>query len=139
MTLWNAKQARELNPDCEKISTTTSPLTSRRLTLEIADALIIICEVEVSKKTNKTPCNTKEELKAMITATFSNLNEERVGTAWRRFRSRLEAVFETNTDFFSYITWFCHFCFVHVMIFNFTINILLCPIGVMAKVLHCGL
>ena len=52
------------------------------------------------KKKKKTPCNTKGELKARITAEFTNLNNETVGKVCRRFRSRLEAVVEANGDFF---------------------------------------
>ena len=46
----------------------------------------------------QTPCNTEDELKAMITTPFANLNEETVGKTCDR--SCLEAVVETNGDFF---------------------------------------
>ena len=49
---------------------------------------------------HKNLCNTKDELKAKIMAAFSNLDEEAVGKAWRRFQSRLEAVIEVDGDFF---------------------------------------
>ena len=45
---------------------------------------------------NKTLYNTKDELKAKISATFINQNKETVGKACRRFWSRLEAVVDVN-------------------------------------------
>ena len=54
----------------------------------------------VERETNKTPCNTQEELEARITAAFSNLNKEMVGKACKRFQSRLEAVVKANGNFF---------------------------------------
>ena len=53
----------------------------------------------VERKTKKTQRNTKNELKAMITAAFINLNKETFGKARRRFRSRLEAILETDDNF----------------------------------------
>lgn len=53
----------------------------------------------VERETNKTPCKTKDELKARIMATFNNLNKETVQKSCSRFRSRLEAVVEANGDF----------------------------------------
>ena len=41
----------------------------------------------VERETNKTPCNTKDELKAKITATFTNFNKEAVRKACRRFQA----------------------------------------------------
>ena len=49
---------------------------------------------------DKTPCNTKDEVKARITAAFNNLNKKTVGKNCRRFGSRLEALVEVNGDFF---------------------------------------
>ena len=54
----------------------------------------------VERKTNKTPCCSKDELKAEVTADLSNLKKETVGKVCRRFRSRLKAVVEANGDFF---------------------------------------
>uniref|UniRef100_A0A0L8IF21 Uncharacterized protein n=1 Tax=Octopus bimaculoides TaxID=37653 RepID=A0A0L8IF21_OCTBM len=45
----------------------------------------------VERDTNKTPCNTKNELKARIMAAFTKLNTETVQKSWR-FQSRLEAI-----------------------------------------------
>ena len=50
--------------------------------------------------TNKTLDNTEDELKAGITAAFTNLNKESFGNACKRFQSRLGAVVEVNGDFF---------------------------------------
>ena len=61
---------------CPKISASTSPLTSGRLTLQIAISLIIMCGVRLSE-TNISPCNTKDKLKARITTPFSNLKKKR--------------------------------------------------------------
>ena len=54
----------------------------------------------VEWETNKTLYNTKDELKARIMAVFTNLNEETVWKACRRFQSCLEAVVKANEDFF---------------------------------------
>ena len=54
--------------------------------------LIIVWGMVVGD-TNKTPCNTKDERKQMIIATFTKLNET-FGRASRRFRGRLEAAIE---------------------------------------------
>ena len=51
-------------------------------------------------ETNKTLCDTKDKLETIITPEFTNLNKETVGKAYRRFRIRLEAMVETNGDFF---------------------------------------
>ena len=58
-----------------------------------------LCGV-VERETIKTPYNTKDKLKANITAVVTSLNKEMVGKTYRRFRSRLEAMFEANGDFF---------------------------------------
>ena len=42
----------------------------------------------IERETNKTSCNIKNELKARITAAFTNLNKETCGKAFRRFPSR---------------------------------------------------
>ena len=44
--------------------------------------------------------NTKDELKARVTAVFTNLNKEIDGKACRRFWSRLDALVEDSGDFF---------------------------------------
>ena len=41
--------------------------------------------IAVKQESNKTPCNTKTELKARITAAFSNLNKETVEKACQIF------------------------------------------------------
>ena len=53
----------------------------------------------VEQETNKILRNTKDELKARITATFSNLNTETVRKAFKRFRSRLEALVDESGEF----------------------------------------
>ena len=57
----------------------------------------------VERETNKTPCNTKDELTARIITTLINLNQDTVGKACNRFRSHLKAVVEANGDFFELI------------------------------------
>ena len=54
----------------------------------------------VERETNKTLCNTKDKLKARITALFTNLNKEIIGKSCRRFQSCLEAIVEANHNFF---------------------------------------
>ena len=50
--------------------------------------------VVVESETNKSPHNTKDELKARIMAVFTNLSEETVRKTCRRFWSHLEAIVE---------------------------------------------
>ena len=59
--------------------------------------------MQLSKKTKKTLCNTKDELKAKITTAFTNLNKETFGKASREFRNCLEAVIEAKDYFFEEI------------------------------------
>ena len=54
----------------------------------------------VERKTNKTLFITKDELKAKITATLTNLMTETIEKACRRFQSLPEAMAEANGDFF---------------------------------------
>ena len=54
----------------------------------------------VDRKTNKTQRDTKDKLKAKITAPLINLNKEIVRKACRRFQCHREAVIEANDDFF---------------------------------------
>ena len=61
---------------CEKFSTTTSPRTSDSLTPQNVILLIIMCGVQLSERPTKRLAT--DELKAMITAALSNLNEETV-------------------------------------------------------------
>ena len=53
----------------------------------------------VEWETNKTLYNTKDELKVRVKAAFINLNNI-IEKTYRRFRSCLEAIVETNDDFF---------------------------------------
>ena len=69
---------------CKKISATASPLTSDRLTPQIAIPWIIMWGA-VKRKTNKTPCKTYDELKARITVAINKLNKKTVGKACRSF------------------------------------------------------
>ena len=69
----------------------------------MAIPLIIMCGRVVEWETNKTLCNTKDELKAGMIPTFTNLNKETVYKACRRFRSRLEAVVGVNSDIIEWI------------------------------------
>ena len=48
----------------------------------------------VERAIKKTLCTTKDELKAKITAAFTNLNKETVRKACRWFQSHLEAMVE---------------------------------------------
>ena len=82
----------------EKISVTTSTLTSSCLTPQIAPPYHVWGAAE--QETSKTPCNTKDELKARIMAVFTNLNKESFRKACRRFWSCLETIVEDNDDFF---------------------------------------
>ena len=77
-TLLDTTQAGEPRIASQKISASTSPLTSDHLTPQIA---IIMCGVQLSKS----PRKTKDELKARITAAFTNLNKENVGKTCKRF------------------------------------------------------
>ena len=79
---------------CEKKFTTTCPLIYGCLSPQIVISSIIMWWVRVS---------TKDELKAKITEALTNWNNETVGKAYRRFRSRLVPLVETNGDFFEEI------------------------------------
>ena len=91
-TLRYVKQTGEPNFGFQEISATISLLTSRRLTLQIVNPLIIMCGSQLSERPTK--------LKAMITAAFSYSNKDNDGKACRRFLSRLEDVVENSDDFF---------------------------------------
>ena len=78
-TLRHATRAGKPSLDCEKTSSTASPLTSGRLTPKVEILFIIMC------KAKKIPRSTKKELKAKITAAFTNLEKETVGKSCRRF------------------------------------------------------
>ena len=54
----------------------------------------------VQQETNKTPCHTKDELKARITATFINLNKGNIGKVCRRFWSLLEVIVKGSDNIF---------------------------------------
>ena len=56
---------------------------------------------KVKWQANKIPCNNKKELKARITAEFTNLNKETVEHTWMRFRNRQEVVIEVDQWFLS--------------------------------------
>ena len=84
-TLHHATKERESSLGSQKISMTTSPLTSGCLTPQIAISLIIICGMQLTEKL-------KEKLKVKIIASFTNLNKETFSKACRNFRSYLAAV-----------------------------------------------
>ena len=73
----HSKQAGEPNVGCENISATPLHLKAGHQTLQIAISLFTVWGI-VERETNKTPCNTKDELKARIMAAFTNLNKETV-------------------------------------------------------------
>ena len=54
----------------------------------------------IESETNKTLCNTKDELKAKIMSAYTSLNKETVKRACRRFQIHLEAIIEANGNFF---------------------------------------
>ena len=89
-------QAGEVSLGCEKISATTSPITSSYQTLQIAISLIIMCRAWLSKRPTKL-C-TIPEGKVMVAIT--NLNKEIVRKACKIFWSHLETVVDANGDFF---------------------------------------
>ena len=76
-TLCQATQAGESSVCYQKISETTSPLTSSHLTPLITVPLDHYMQSAVEQETNKTQCNTKDEVKARILASFMNLNKEK--------------------------------------------------------------
>ena len=79
----------EFSFSSQKISTTASPQISGCLTPNIAIPSIITCGETI-----------KDELKARITAVFTNLNQEAVENACKRICCPLEAVLEAYIDFF---------------------------------------
>ena len=95
-TLLHSTQAGEPNIDCEKISATSSLLTSGSLNLLIAIALWGTVEWE----TNKSLCSTKDELKARMMATYTNLNQETNKKSYKRLWSNLVAMAEANGNSF---------------------------------------
>ena len=48
---------------------------------------------------NKTICNTRDEMKALVTVAFISSNLKIIGKAWKGFRSWLEAVIEVLGGF----------------------------------------
>ena len=99
-TLLHATQTEEARRACQKVSATTSPLTSGHLNSSDRNSLDYYGWWTVEQETNKTPFNTKYELKEKIMALFTNLNKETIGEACRRFQNRQEAVVESSGDFF---------------------------------------
>lgn len=53
----------------------------------------------VEKETNKHPHNTKDSLRASISSAMMNMNKNHLIAACKHFRSRLEAVIDTEGDF----------------------------------------
>ena len=53
----------------------------------------------IERCTNKSPCNTKEELIKRIKSEFKSMKKAQVVRACSRFRGRIEAVIEANSDF----------------------------------------
>ena len=97
-TLRHIKQTGELSLDFEKISASTSPLTSGHLTSQIAIPLIIMCGAQLIKRPTKLWLTPK--MKARITAVFSNLSKETIRKTCRRFQNCLEVVVFAIGDFF---------------------------------------
>ena len=59
---------------------------------------------EVEQETDKTPCNTKDELKARIMTTFTIIYTRKTAqNSCRGFRSRLEALVEASGDIIEYL------------------------------------
>ena len=96
---------RRTSASREKISATTSPLTFWRLTPQIVISLIICVWDAVERETEKKiPMqHAKDELKTKMTAAFISLNKETLFKAFKRLRSRLEALVNDNGDFFEQI------------------------------------
>ena len=80
---------------CKKISVTTSYLTSGYLIPRITIPLIIMFVVQWSEKPAKLYVSPKMDWKQVLT----NLNNETLGKACKRFLSCLEALVESNADF----------------------------------------
>ena len=85
---------------------------SGSLTSQITILLIIIWGV----RDQKTPCNTKNELKIRMTASITNLNKVTFRKACRKFWSRLEAVVKANNDFLDKI-WSIVFQSIFILVF----------------------
>ena len=77
-----------------------SPLTLAHLTPQTTISLIILYGARLSEGQKKTPCDTKDKLKAKITTEFTNLNKEIVRKAYRTFESWLEGMVEDNGNLF---------------------------------------
>ena len=71
----------------------------KQLTSAKSSVLFIMYGTRLSKRPI-TSCNTNDELKAKITAAFTNLNKETTEKASRRFGSCLKTMIEANGDFF---------------------------------------
>ena len=97
-TSHHATQVGEPSIGCQKISATTSSLRFDYLSTQIAISFIMWGAVE--QETIKTSCNTKDELKARTTEAFTNLNEETVRKACKRFQSCLQVMVEANINSF---------------------------------------
>ena len=65
--------------------------------------LVYYALVTAERKTKKTPCYNKNELKTRITALFTNLNKKTVEIVGKRFRSCLETEVEVNGNSFQLI------------------------------------
>ena len=92
----HATQTKEGSIGCEEISATISPLTSGN---QFPNSFGYYDSGTVKGETSKNLCNTKDELKARITAEFINLNKIIIKKAYRRFQSHLKAVVEANNFF----------------------------------------
>ena len=95
----HATQAGETSHGCQKISFITSGLTSGFLTPQIANPLDYYMRSAVGWETKKIPCNTKNKLKARITAAFTNLKKKTIRKTYRRFWSCLEVMIKDNSDY----------------------------------------
>ena len=98
-----ATQTGEPSHGCRTISVTKSPLTCGYLIPQTAIPLDYYVWSKVEQKTNKTPCNTKNELKARILVIFTNSDKETVQKSCWKFRCRLETVVEANCDCIEYL------------------------------------
>ena len=83
----------------EKVSVTNSTVISGHLTSQFEVPLVIMYWTQLCKN-RQSPHNTKDKMKAMITAAFTTLNKRVIGKACRRIRSYLGTIVKNNDNFF---------------------------------------
>lgn len=99
-TLQHATQLGETCHSKQKISATTSSVTSGHLTLHTSGLLITVCEAQLYKRLTKSL--QRHELMAKILIALTTLNKESVRKSCKKFQNRLEARVESNVDLFSF-------------------------------------